>query len=87
MLPLKASIILCPNSSKFSAAARGFPGRFRTKVSPILPKVVGFPGFIAILSKNVLHPKAPNASFVKSASPTLTPPDVMIRSHSRALLM
>jgi hypothetical protein len=43
--------MLCPKSSRLSAAARGFPGRFKTKVSLIRPKVVGFPGFISIFSK------------------------------------
>jgi len=56
-------------------------------VSPILPKVVGLPGLISILSKSISYPNAPNASFVKSASPTLTPPEVIMRSLSSALFM
>ncbi len=85
--PLRAKIMLWAKSSKLSAAASGFPGRFNIKVSLMRPNVVGFPGFISILSKNISYPNASNASFVKSASPTLTPPEVMTRSQSSELLI
>ena len=51
-------MILCPKSSKLSAAASGFPGRFKARVSPMRPKVVGFPGFISTLSKKISYPNA-----------------------------
>ena len=77
---LSAKIAAFAKSSKFSVAARGFPGRFKMKVLPMRPKVVGLPGLISTFSKSGSKSKQEKASFVKSASPTLTPPEVMIRS-------
>ncbi len=53
----------------------------------IFPKTVGFPGFILIPSNKVLKSRALKASFVKSASPTETPPEVIIKLASRELLI
>jgi len=87
VVALRAKIILCPKSSKFIAQANGFPGKFKTIVFPILLRVVGLPGLIATLLKRTSQLNDAKASFVKSASPTLTPPLVMIRSESKALLI
>lgn len=48
----------------------------------IFPNIVGFPGFILIPLKISSKPKFKKASFVKSASPTDTPPEVIIKSAS-----
>ena len=59
------------------------PGKFKINVLLILPKIVGFPGFMSIPLIIVSKFSCKKDSFVKSASPTETPPEVIIKSASK----
>ena len=55
-------------------------------MGPILPTASGFPGFNASFQK-VSSPMDSMTDLTKSASPTDTPPDVIMRSDSSCALM
>ena len=61
----------------------GLPGSPKKSAPPTLPNASGRPGFIAIFQKPT-SPVLSSVSFTKSASPTETPPEVMIASAAAA---
>jgi hypothetical protein len=68
------------NSWQVTKDETGFPGRAKMRQSPILPKVVGFPGFILSRPKNTC-PFSARKGLTKSKSPMLTPPLDIKTSH------
>ncbi len=68
---------------KVTKLETGLPGRPMKAASPTLPKASGRPGFMAIFHMSS-DPSASTAGLTKSASPTETPPEVTMTSHSAA---
>ena len=65
--------------------ATGLPGKPNNTDLPMRPTAIGRPGRMAIFQK-ATSPSFFIMALVKSASPTLTPPLVMMASASRAAL-
>ena len=72
-------------AKKVTMTATGLPGRPKSTVLPIRPSANGRPGRIA-MRQNATSPNWAIIPLVKSASPTLTPPLLMITSACAAAL-
>ena len=83
--PISVSSASRAKKWKVTMVATGLPGRPNSNVLrsplPSFPKAIGRPGFMAIF-QNVISPRLARISRTKSASPTDTPPLVMIASTS-----